>query len=224
MAAWLRSQDEAPQHQVSLASFALGRYDVTRAEYAAFARETGYPAGDGCGRGRAIFKWEKDPELTWENPGHVQSDRDRVVCVSWQDARAYIAWLNRKAHPRQSAPAGGPYRLPSEAQWEYAARGGTTTKFFWGDDDAVAAAHAWFNANSGCQTVSGLFCEARAAPSGRREAAEPIRSVRHGRERLAVDRGLLRQQLHRHTRRRARKRGAVTRPESERRSGQLPPG
>jgi formylglycine-generating enzyme required for sulfatase activity len=48
--------DEAPQHQVSLPSFALGKYDVTRGEYAAFARETGYPAGDGCGRGRAIFK------------------------------------------------------------------------------------------------------------------------------------------------------------------------
>jgi formylglycine-generating enzyme required for sulfatase activity len=56
--------DEAPQQQVSLPSFALGKYDVTRGEYAAFARETGYPAGDGCGRGRAIFKWEKDPKLT----------------------------------------------------------------------------------------------------------------------------------------------------------------
>src|SRR5271168_1908492 len=53
--------DEAPQHQVSMSSFALGKYDVTRGEYAAFARETGYPAGDGCGRGRAIFKWQKDP-------------------------------------------------------------------------------------------------------------------------------------------------------------------
>ena len=76
--------DEAPQHQVSLASFALGKYDVTRGEYAAFARETGYPAGDGCGSGRAIFKWEKDPKLTWENPGHPQTDRDPVVCVSYR--------------------------------------------------------------------------------------------------------------------------------------------
>src|SRR5438045_346678 len=52
--------DESPQHSVSLRSFALGKYDVTRGEYAAFAREMGHPAGDGCGRGRAIFKWEKD--------------------------------------------------------------------------------------------------------------------------------------------------------------------
>jgi formylglycine-generating enzyme required for sulfatase activity len=151
--------DEAPQHQVSLPSFALGKYDVTRGEYAAFARETGYPAGDGCGSGRAIFKWEKDPKLTWENPGQAQTDRDPVVCVSWQDARAYIAWLNRKAHRGGAASANGPYRLPTEAEWEYAARAGTTTKFYWGDDDAAAPAHAWFNANSGCEKVEGLFCD-----------------------------------------------------------------
>ena len=54
--------DEAPQHQVSLPSFALGKYDVTRGEYAAFARETGYPAGDGCGSGRAIFKMGEGSE------------------------------------------------------------------------------------------------------------------------------------------------------------------
>jgi formylglycine-generating enzyme required for sulfatase activity len=150
--------DEAPQHQVSLPAFALGKYDVTRGEYAAFARETGYPAGDGCGRGRAIFKWEKDPKLTWKNPGHAQTDRDPVVCVSWQDARAYIAWLNRKAH-RGAASVNGPYRLPSEAEWEYAARAGTTTKFYWGKDDAAAPVHAWFNANSGCEKVEGLFCD-----------------------------------------------------------------
>jgi len=150
--------DEAPQHQVSLSSFALGKYDVTRGEYAAFTRDTGYPAGDGCGRGRAIFKWEKDSKLNWENPGHSQDDRDPVVCVSWQDARAYIAWLNRKTD-RGAASANGPYRLPSEAEWEYAARAGTTTKFYWGDDDSAAPVHAWFNANSGCQNISGLFCQ-----------------------------------------------------------------
>src|SRR6202034_206819 len=151
--------DEAPQHQVSLASFALGKYDVTRGEYAAFARDTGYPPGDGCGRGRAIFKWEKDPKMTWENPGHAQTDRDPVVCVSWQDARAYLAWLNRKGQRGSAASANGPYRLPSEAEWEYAARAGTITKFYWGDNDAAAPGHAWFNANSGCKIMTGLFCD-----------------------------------------------------------------
>ena len=151
--------DEAPQHWVSLPSFAMGKFDVTRAEYAAFTRETRHPAGDGCGHGRAIFKWQKDPKVTWERPDFTQTDRDPVVCVSWHDALDYIMWLNRKAKSVGTSSASGPYRLPSEAEWEYAARAGTATKFGWGDDDVAAAEHAWFNANSGCENISGLFCE-----------------------------------------------------------------
>jgi formylglycine-generating enzyme required for sulfatase activity len=145
--------DEAPQHEVTLPTFALGRYDVTRGEYAAFVRATGHPLGDGCGRGRAIFKWEKDPKLTWKDPGFAQTDRDPVVCVNWNDARSYVAWLNTKSG------RAGAYHLPSESEWEYAARAGTTTKFWWSDDDAAAPVHAWFNANSGCQNINGLFCD-----------------------------------------------------------------
>jgi formylglycine-generating enzyme required for sulfatase activity/dienelactone hydrolase len=145
--------DEAPQHQVSLPSFALGKYHVTRGEYAAFVRATGQGAGDGCGSGRAIFKWKKDPKSTWENPGFKQTDRDPVVCVSWQDANGYVAWLNEKTGDA------GAYRLPSESEWEYAARAGATSKFWWSDDVNGAPSHAWFNANSGCEKVEGLFCD-----------------------------------------------------------------
>lgn len=150
--------DEAPQHRVAVPSFELGKYDITRADYAAFVRETRYPPGDGCGS-HVTPNWERDPKLTWEHPGFAQTDRDPVVCVSWQDARAYIAWLNQKAHRGGAVSPNEPYRLPSEAEWEYAARAGTTTKFYWGDDDADAPAHAWFQANSGCERPRGLACD-----------------------------------------------------------------
>ncbi|MGH8140353.1 MAG: SUMF1/EgtB/PvdO family nonheme iron enzyme [Steroidobacteraceae bacterium] len=142
--------DESPQHNVSLPSFAMGKYDVTRSEYAAFVRETGHSAGDGCGRDS--FKWEKRPELTWQHPGFKQTDRDPVVCVSWQDAKAYIAWLNDKVRQKSSASGDGPYRLPSESKWEYAARAGTSTRFWWGDDDAATADDAWYKDNAGGRT------------------------------------------------------------------------
>jgi formylglycine-generating enzyme required for sulfatase activity len=142
--------DEAPQHSVSLPSFALGKFDVTRGEYAVFVGDTHRPAGDGCGHDS--FKWNKDVSLSWQNPGFRQTDRDPVVCVSWQDAQAYVAWLNGTAR-RSAAPANnGPYRLPSESEWEYAARAGTTTRFWWGDDDSGADGHAWFKGNSLGQT------------------------------------------------------------------------
>jgi formylglycine-generating enzyme required for sulfatase activity/dienelactone hydrolase len=146
--------DEAPQHEVFVSSFALGKYDVTRAEFAAFVRDTGHSAGDGCGIDG--FKWKKLAEKTWQNPGYKQTDRDPVVCVSWQDARAYIAWLNtklRQSQNKNSSPStDGPYRLPSESEWEYAARAGSTTRFSWGDDDTVASDHAWYKSNSNNRT------------------------------------------------------------------------
>ena len=142
--------DESPQHIVSVRPFALGKYDVTRGEYAAFVRETGYPAGDGCGHDS--FRWNKQAGVTWQNPGFSQTERDPVVCVSWQDARAYISWLNSKLRQPASTPGDGPYRLPSESEWEYAARAGTTTRFWWGDDDGAADDYAWYKGNSGGQT------------------------------------------------------------------------
>jgi len=138
--------DEAPQHEVSLKPFALTKYDVTRGEYAAFVRETGYPPGDGCGPDS--FKWDKQPGVSWQNPGFPQTDRDPVVCVSWRDAQAYISWLNGKVRGPASTPANGLYRLPSESEWEYATRAGTTTRFWWGDDDGAAGDHAWYQGNS----------------------------------------------------------------------------
>ena len=143
--------DESPQHDVSLRSFALGKYDVMRGEYAAFVRETGYPAGDGC-YDNGNPNSSKRAGATWQNPGFSQTERDPVVCVSWTDARAYASWLNRKVRRLVSTTGDGPYRLPSESEWEYAARAGTTTQFWWGDDDGGAGGHAWYKANAGGRT------------------------------------------------------------------------
>lgn len=143
--------DESPQHHVSVRAFALGKYDVTRREYAAFVRATGHLAVGGCyDNGNPNSK--KRGAASWQNPGFSVTDRDPVVCVSWPDARAYVFWLNGKVPRSISTPGVGPYRLPSESEWEYAARGGTTTRFWWGDDDGEAAGHAWYQSNSGGQT------------------------------------------------------------------------
>jgi len=139
--------DEAPQHAVALQTFAIGRYPVTRDQFAAFVHETGYAPDDGCGANS--FHWRLQPGVNWKRPGFSQTGRDPVVCVSWYDARAYVAYLNRKIG---SASSDGPYRLPSESQWEYATRAGTTTPFWWGSDVDGAAAHAWYKANSGNAT------------------------------------------------------------------------
>lgn len=138
--------DEAPQHTVTLKAFALGKYDVTRGEYAAFVKETGYVTSKACyengNPGAALH-----PDANWEDPGPglKQTDRDPVVCVDWRDAKAYVAWLNSKTK-------GNAYRLPSESEWEYAARGGASGKFWWGEDDRNAADYAWFEEDAGGRT------------------------------------------------------------------------
>ncbi len=128
-----RFDSEGPLHPVSVRSFALGKYDVTSEEFLIFLRETGYQPAP-C-----------DPiiQLTWRSPGRgfayppggVEPPRWPAVCLNWYDAQAYVAWLNAKVRGRLAAASGGdgPYRLPSEAEWEYAARAGTATARWWGD-------------------------------------------------------------------------------------------
>jgi len=105
---------QQPQHRVVLRyTFALAATPVTRAEYAMFAREAGAGVAGS----------------SWESPGIRQGDSDPVVRVTWREATAYVSWL--------AARTGKPYRLPTEAEWEYAARGGTTTAYWWGDAAGV---------------------------------------------------------------------------------------
>ena len=139
------SDDELPVHDVEVASFAMSKFEVTRGQFAAFVTATDHVA-DGCVvevwrvRRFARDRWEwandeEQDEASWREPGFRQNDdRHPVVCVNWEDASAYARWLSDKTGTR--------YRLPTEAEWEYAARAGTTTPWFWGDRAANQCVHA----------------------------------------------------------------------------------
>ena len=99
--------DETPVHRVTVPAFKLGKYEVTFAQWDACV------ADGGCGR------YSPDDE------GWGRGNRP-VIHVTWDDAQSIISWLN--------AETGGNYRLPGEAEWEYAARAGGATKYSWGDD------------------------------------------------------------------------------------------
>ena len=121
-----RHDNEGPVHEVTIAApFAIGVYEVTVAEFRRFVDETGYSAGSSC--------WTYE-DRGWHSPGFGQSEQHPVTCVSWDDAQAYAAWL--------SQATGEEYRLPSESEWEYAARAATSTARPWGEGESGQCRHA----------------------------------------------------------------------------------
>ena len=121
-----------PQYRVEVRRFAAGKFSVTRGQYEVFVSATGRKS-DGCYVWSGS-KWAFDSAKDWRNTGYAQDERHPVACVSWDDAIAYVQWLSQKT--------GKSYRLLSEAEWEYAARAGTTTYRYWGDDGNLSCSYA----------------------------------------------------------------------------------
>jgi formylglycine-generating enzyme required for sulfatase activity len=132
------SENEFPQHEVRIDyAFALGLHTVTFAEW-----DAALVAG---------AKLEKPDDKGW-----ARADRP-VINVSWQDAQDYLAWLNGRLGLADRPDA---YRLPSEAEWEYACKAGTSTRYNFGNAEYQLRAYAWFSGNA----------RGRTQPVGRKQA------------------------------------------------------
>jgi formylglycine-generating enzyme len=127
----------------------MGKVPVTRGQFSQFVSETRHvtdaeKGGGGVGLDAKTGNLTQRKDFTWRNPGFPQKDEDPVVLVSFGDAVAFSGWASRKTGRR--------IRLPTEAEWEYAARAGTTTAWYGTAKEEEAFALGWFRANGGTGT------------------------------------------------------------------------
>ena len=144
--------DEKPIHRVTLSDFAIGKYEVTVEQFAAFVNEKNYKT-DADKEGWSYFwtgsTYEKKNGVNWkcDVAGKVRQQdefKHPVIHVSWNDATAYCQWLSSKTNKK--------YRLPTEAEWEYAARGGNQSKGYKYSGSNTVGDVAWYTDNSSSKT------------------------------------------------------------------------
>ena len=97
--------------------------------------------------GKYLVTQEQWEAVMGNNPSHFKGPKNPVERVSWDDCQQFLEKLNAK-----SSPGGGKFQLPTEAQWEYACRAGSTTRYCFGDDESRLGEYAWYGANSGNKT------------------------------------------------------------------------
>src|SRR5215467_759965 len=157
-----------PRRVVIPRRIAIGRFEVTVDQMSAFMTETGMSIGGSCRRlvnpERSPPTWS-GPEASLENPGFETTGSHPAVCISWHEAQSYVAWLQRRT--------GKPYRLPTEAEWEYAARAGTTTRYSFGSEESALCDYAHF-ADLGSQFGWRDGCRSESAAYG----AAPVGSLK----------------------------------------------
>lgn len=151
-----RSDDEGPPRRAIIAHrFAVSRNEITRGQFAAFVQATNWAASRSCYRNLwTEGGWVGRQGGSWRDPGFHQDDDHPVVCVTWDDAQAYVRWLNTQTS--------GGYRLLSEVEWEYAARAGAQSPYPWGA-----------SASEGCVFMRSAACDDGAASTDRVAARAP---------------------------------------------------
>ncbi|MEZ5842768.1 MAG: formylglycine-generating enzyme family protein [Hyphomicrobiaceae bacterium] len=130
--------DEKPVSEVTIGyHLGVGKHEVTRGQFAAFVAATGHKTDGGCYTW-SWTGWKQQADKSWRSPGFEQTDAHPVTCINWNDAMAFVQWFAKTS--------GQPYRLLSEAEWEYAARAGTTTRYAFGD--SISKQQAQFSASA----------------------------------------------------------------------------
>ena len=140
-----RDDDEGPQRWIDLEGFYLSSTEITVGQFRAFIDATNFAMGTSCWVWEG--EWKEKDGVDWQSPGFSQDLDHPVTCVSWDEAQAYLAWVNLNTD--------GGYGFPSEAQWEYAARAGTTTAYSTGD--LISADEANYDRNLGTTRSVGSY-------------------------------------------------------------------